>query len=233
MYGMENIRQVACFTCGAEMLRPAYRNPRKHFCSLKCMFNKPFDQEKFWSKFDKSGPIPDGRPELGRCWVWQGLISKSGYGVSCQKGAGSRQAHRRAYVLAKGDIPSGLDLDHLCRNRACGNPGHLEPVTRLVNSRRGIRSRTATCFDEDKCPHGHPWSENAYTHKGRRLCHSCRRQQAKENKAKRLMDPEYKAKFRASRAAQVRRKYATDPAFRERVKERTRLWELKERTQGR
>lgn len=73
---------------------------------------------------------------IAGCWEWVGARVGDGYGAF--KRAGKRQsAHRVAYVLVKGTIPTGLDLDHRCRNRSCVNPEHLEPVTRGENVRRG------------------------------------------------------------------------------------------------
>jgi HNH endonuclease len=69
------------------------------------------------------------------CWNWIGTLSKLGYG---KFGDQSKHllAHRWAYAFLRADIPAGLELDHLCRNRACVNPWHLEPVTRSINARR-------------------------------------------------------------------------------------------------
>ena len=73
------------------------------------------------------------------CWVWQRYVDKSGYGEIHVPGyIGNRRAHRIIYERHKGKIPDGLDLDHLCRNRRCVNPDHLEPVTRRENLARGV-----------------------------------------------------------------------------------------------
>lgn len=67
------------------------------------------------------------------CWIWRGHINRrTGYGSR-----GKRLAHRLLYEAAKGPIPAGMDVDHLCRVRSCVNPDHLEPVTRGENIRRG------------------------------------------------------------------------------------------------
>lgn len=76
------------------------------------------------------------------CWNWGLQVDRDGYGRARRAGETSpTAAHRVVYEEIRGPIPSGLDLDHLCRNRRCVNPDHLEPVTRTENYRRGLRTK--------------------------------------------------------------------------------------------
>lgn len=74
------------------------------------------------------------------CWLWSGCILKSSYSQVSRDGV-REYAHRWMYKRHKGEIPEGLDLDHLCRIRHCVNPDHLEPVTRTENAQRGQKAR--------------------------------------------------------------------------------------------
>lgn len=78
-------------------------------------------------------------PDTG-CWVWSGPRFKDGYGKTSRELHGTRFAHRAFYIEHLGPISAGLETDHLCRNRACVNPAHLEPVTPSVNQYRGAKS---------------------------------------------------------------------------------------------
>lgn len=113
--------------------------------------------------------------DTNECWSWTARLDKDGYGYF-NVGHGSREqrAHRFAYTTFVGPIPDGLVLDHLCRNRRCVNPAHLEAVTVRENVIRAGRVRTANVTH---CPHGHAYDEaNTYVHpiKGGRVCRACR-----------------------------------------------------------
>jgi hypothetical protein len=105
------------------------------------------------------------------CWIWAGAIT-AGYGRVKRNGR-TDMAHRVAYELHVGPIPAGLHLDHLCRNRACVNPAHLEPVTRRTNILRGV-GPTATNFLKAQCVNGHDLAIARVTADGRRDCRLCR-----------------------------------------------------------
>lgn len=117
--------------------------------------------------------------EVKGCWIWQGETSNNGYGrtsIRVSSGNWKREsAHRAAYLAFVGEIPKGLTLDHLCRNKLCVNPKHLEAVTQKENSFRApnyVGNRTY-------CPSGHEYSEdNTYTNKNtnKRTCRACHRE---------------------------------------------------------
>lgn len=112
------------------------------------------------------------------CWPWQGHCHPDGYGRMWD-GTRWRPAHRMVYELEVGPIPDGLQLDHLCRNRSCVNPAHLEPVTNKENGLRGI-SPAADHARQTHCLNGHEFTdENTYMHPGphglRRVCRICKR----------------------------------------------------------
>jgi hypothetical protein len=104
------------------------------------------------------------------CWLWTGPLSNFGYGR-----LGTLYVHRLVYELMVAAIPEGLHMDHLCRNRRCCNPWHLEPVSARVNVLRGA-GPSAACAAMTHCPKGHPFDEdNTYvTPAGRRQCRTCR-----------------------------------------------------------
>lgn len=108
------------------------------------------------------------------CWVWAGAKSK-GYGTASVKGK-QVTVHRAVYEALIGAVPEGMVLDHLCRNKSCCNPEHLEPVTQRVNVLRGT-SLAAVNASKVVCVAGHPLEgENLYeTPGGARHCRVCRR----------------------------------------------------------
>lgn len=153
--------------------------------------------ERYWEKVDRCGD--------DECWVWKGSLSK-GYGSFFLKKVKGRPirtpAHRMGYELQVGPIPEGMTIDHLCRNRACQNARHLEPVSNRTNLLRG-QGWSGRHAQATHCPKGHPYDEENTVIRTnghiRRNCRKCRN----EATAKRL-DAAYWREYRRKRREQGR-----------------------------
>jgi len=111
--------------------------------------------------------------EASGCWEWTRALS-NGYGTGQIDGV-QVLIHRAAYKALVGQIPNGLCLDHLCRNRKCCNPEHLDPCSRGENTLRG-NTITAANAAKTHCKMGHPLSgDNLSSYVGSRICLACRR----------------------------------------------------------
>lgn len=104
----------------------------------------------------------------GECLVWTGAVAKCGYGVMKTGPGRVEYVHRVALRLAAGEIPADLQVDHLCRERLCCEPSHLEAVTGTVN-----RQRQAAALRARPCRHGHPPEERVVTPAGHSYCRAC------------------------------------------------------------
>lgn len=119
------------------------------------------------------------------CWLWTGAKTVSGYGYFVRNESGQRfsaRAHRLAYELLVGPVPEELVIDHLCRNKSCVNPAHLEVVTQRENIMRG-EAPSAVNARKTHCLNGHLLSDvNVYVSpRGDRTCRACRREAARRN----------------------------------------------------
>lgn len=125
------------------------------------------------------------------CWLWVGSTMKSGYGVSSLPPSSKQGlAHRQVYEMMVGPIPIGLQLDHLCRNRGCVNPSHLEPVTIRTNVLRGI-GPTAVNAAKERCRGGHSLRDpaNVLTYRNKRYCRQCHAANEKNRRRRRALLP--------------------------------------------
>ena len=133
---------------------------------------------------------------LDACWDWQGATTDAGYGTVDDSGR-TRLVHRFMWEKFHGSIPSDRQIDHLCRNRRCGNPHHMELVTSRENTLRGT-GPTALNAQATHCKNGHEFTaENTYEppHRpGRRECRICKRELSKNwMRARRALEPRVKA----------------------------------------
>ena len=150
---------------------------RGHVHRVKPPKRRPLE-ERFWQYVQKGSD--------DECWEWTGQVGHHRYGTLYDTDRKRHNvAHRISYELFVGSIPKGLTIDHLCRNRRCVNPAHLEAVTMRENV---LRSDGPTAINARKthCLNGHPYDEEntLVSARGGRDCRTCRRErQRRQRKA--------------------------------------------------
>lgn len=126
--------------------------------------------------------MPKVTPRLaavGECLEWSGAKTKTGYGIVSLHKYGNFRVHRVAYVAANGEIPPGLVIDHLCKNRACCNAQHMEAVTASENSHRTAKG---------VCGRGHivaGYNKYMHTNGQRFRCRECLMINSRKNSVRR------------------------------------------------
>lgn len=130
---------------------------------------------------DGTRPVDDAP-----CWTWTGCIKGNGYGYFREQ-----LAHCLVFAELRGEIPAGLELDHLCRNHSCVNPAHLEPVTHEENCRRGLTGEVARArmLGKTHCVRNHEFTpENTKQTPRQRKCRQCIREDSMAARARRKLD---------------------------------------------
>lgn len=190
--------------------------------------------KRFWSNVDKDGPV-SARSDLGPCWAWTAAKNK-GYGYTLFEGR-TQNAHRVSYRLLVGPVPEGLELDHLCRNRACVRPDHLEPVTSRVNLLRG-EGVSAIHAAKTHCVNGHEFTpENTYEWRGTRNCKICREaataRRVRPKEPRKVLEVsclECGVSFSYERGPGGPPRVCSDECRTERNRRKSRVWQRKKRT---
>lgn len=132
--GASVLAEKPCAVCSATMSGLPSEMKRRKYCSPECL-KLAFSNVDIGATLRRRSRVVESG-----CWLWTGAL-RDGYGRVKFNGSVTQEAHRASYEFHIGPIPEGLVIDHLCRNRSCINPSHLEPVTQGENIRRGETGR--------------------------------------------------------------------------------------------
>lgn len=153
------------WTVGMLVMRCLYSYLPKHPAGGEAMSVGPPLQDRLFSKFE---PVTESG-----CWLWTACLNGDGYGQIWHNGR-MRGAHRAIYEVLVGPIPDGLTIDHLCRVRCCVNPHHMEVVSKLENTLRGV-GQSAINARKTHCKNGHLFDSGntIIESSGKRKCKTC------------------------------------------------------------
>jgi HNH endonuclease len=168
----KNLPRHPCEICGSPV------HGRSRWCGSTCRMRswrahrampKQSEAERFWKKVEKTSA--DG------CWEWTASRNRAGYGQFQRSSRIPRLAHLYAYELIVGPVPPKHDLHHVCENRGCCNPAHLEPLTRKEHMEIHLATR---------CRRGHAYTEgNTYVRpSGGRECRICMAERQRNRRRK-------------------------------------------------
>lgn len=164
------------------------------------------DLVEFWNRLWRTTTVTENG-----CWIWAGQINKGGYGQVSFLGR-TVLAHRQAKILFGDPFNQQLQLDHLCRRRACWNPTHLDPCTQRTNILRGI-GWSAVNAAKTHCPKGHLLSDDnlVQSKRPRRICLTCSLNQriARTQRAHELHVPQHFSKLTEADVLTIRDRLAT------------------------
>jgi hypothetical protein len=133
--------EKACSGCGVVFCVPYHHRAQRHH-SRQCGAQARARRSASGDMVLLDGHSVGHTVEPNGCWKWQGSISPNGYGtLGTPLSRQTRSAHRVYFEKINGPVELGFELDHLCRNRWCVNPSHMEVVTRRVNVRRGLATK--------------------------------------------------------------------------------------------
>lgn len=169
---------------------------------------EPWGQEPYW-RFARLRFFRKIEVKESGCWEWKGgFFHEKPYGQFSAFGK-TLSAHRFSYEALRGPVPDKLTLDHLCRNPACMNPSHLEPVPAVENVMRGTGPH-ATNARKFECKRGHAFVESNihYTTSGSRMCMECHRQKARRLRKNRTPEQIERDRIRQAKYEQTRDKKA-------------------------
>lgn len=188
---------MACVICGKELTKDQIRRrnsgrSKALYCSRDCYGISIRGKTKTYKTTPKERFMEKVNKVEGGCWEWIGAKMPAGYGrfgYTENDVLNNDYAHRISYSFFKGKLKEGLVIDHICRNKSCVNPDHLEQVTQKENLNRSGLVVSTIAGRKTHCKHGHPFDEeNTYHWNGERRCRACGRMRKRRDHKKIMND---------------------------------------------